>query len=72
MTLLQDSCEFPEFRWSIDQSLSADFTMEKLECCQIWESTFDGVYPEFIKNSGTKTKEYMIFDHLLQRHFING
>jgi hypothetical protein len=47
---------------SIDQSLSADFTLAELDMALIAVKSgkaagFDGVYPEFIKNSGTKTKE---------------
>jgi Reverse transcriptase (RNA-dependent DNA polymerase) len=50
---------------SIDQSLSADFTLEQLDMALIAvkpgkAAGFDGVCPEFLKNSGTKTKEWMI------------
>jgi hypothetical protein len=50
---------------TIDPDLSANFSTEELNKALLAVKSgkatgFDGVYPEFIKNSGQRTKEWMI------------
>jgi hypothetical protein len=50
---------------SIDPDLSANFSTEELTTALLTVKSgkafgFDGVYPEFIKNSGQRTKEWIV------------